>query len=90
MTSTVRVRFWLEAALASLCGFLAMLTLFWRDWIEAISGLDPDRHNGSFEWAIVAGLFLVSLVLGVAARGVAASQRHPGPRKLSTAVPKRC
>jgi hypothetical protein len=69
MSSAVRSRFWVEAALASLCGFLAVLTLFWRDWIEALTGFDPDHHNGSFEWLIVAALFLVCVRVGVAARG---------------------
>ena len=69
MKSTVRARFWLEAGLASLCGFLAVLTLFWRDWIEALTGFDPDHHNGSFEWAIVVGLLLVSVLVGIVARG---------------------
>ena len=68
MKSTVRARFWLEAALASLCAFLAVLTLFWRDWIEATTRLDPDHHSGSFEWLIVAGLFLVCVLVGAAAR----------------------
>jgi hypothetical protein len=66
---TVRARFWLESLLASSCGLLGALTVFWRDWIEAATGLDPDRHSGSMEWAIVAGLFLVCLLVGVAARG---------------------
>ena len=69
MEPTVRARFWLEATIASLCGFLAVLTLFWRDWIEALTGFDPDHHNGSFEWLIVAGLFAVCVLLGAAARG---------------------
>jgi hypothetical protein len=68
MKSTVRARFWLEAGLASLCGFLAVLTLFWRDWIEALTGFSPDRHNGSVEWLIVAGLFVVCVLVGLAAR----------------------
>jgi hypothetical protein len=68
MTSNVRMRFWVEAGLAALCGFLAILTLFTRDWVEALTGFDPDNHNGSFEWVIVAALFLVCLVLSVAAR----------------------
>jgi DMSO/TMAO reductase YedYZ heme-binding membrane subunit len=68
MKSPVRARFWLEAALASLCGFLAVLTLFWRDWIEATTGFSPDHHNGSVEWLIVAGLLLVCVLVGVAAR----------------------
>jgi hypothetical protein len=68
MTSNVRMRFWVEAGLAALCGFLAILTLFTRDWVEALTGFDPDNHNGSFEWVIVAAVFLVCLVLSVAAR----------------------
>ena len=68
MKSTVRTRFWAEAVLASAGGLLAVLTLFWRDWIEATTGFDPDRHNGSLEWVIVAGLFLISAAVGLAAR----------------------
>jgi hypothetical protein len=68
MRSNVRVRFWFEAGLASFCGFLAILTLFWRDWIEALTGFDPDHHSGSFEWAIVAGLALTGILVGLAAR----------------------
>jgi hypothetical protein len=68
MRSTVRVRFWLEAGLASLCGFLAVLTVIWRDWVEAITGFDPDRHNGSLEWAILAGLLAGCIGVGLAAR----------------------
>ena len=68
MRQEVRSRFWVEAGLASLCGFLAVLTLFWRDWIEGLTGFDPDHHNGSFEWMIVAGLLLVCGLLSLAAR----------------------
>lgn len=57
-----------EAALASLEGFLAVLSVLWRDWVEATTGLNPDRHNGSFEWAIVVVLFAVAAGFGVAAR----------------------
>jgi hypothetical protein len=68
MTSNVRIRFWIEAGLAALCGFLAILTLFTRDWIEALTGFDPDDHNGSFEWAIVVALALVCVLFAIAAR----------------------
>jgi hypothetical protein len=68
MMSNVRIRFRLEAGLAVLCGFLAILTLFTRDWIEALTGFDPDNHNGSFEWMIVAALFLVCILFSIAAR----------------------
>jgi hypothetical protein len=76
MKASVRARFWLEAGLASLCGVLGVLTLFWRDWIEALTGFDPDHHNGSFEWLIVLGLFLICVLVGAAAR---AEWRRPRP-----------
>lgn len=68
MKSTVRARFWLETSLSSLCGVLAVLTLWWRDWIEALTGFDPDHHSGSVEWAIVAGLALLCIAVSFVAR----------------------
>ena len=75
ITSSIRMRFWIKAGLAALCGFLAILTLFTRDWIEALTGFDPDNHDGSFEWAIITTLFLVCILLSIAAR---AEWRRPG------------
>jgi hypothetical protein len=63
----IRRKFWLESALALACGALAALTLAWRAWIEALTGLDPDRHGGSLEWFVVAGLAACSIVVGRAA-----------------------
>jgi hypothetical protein len=63
-----RTRFWLESTLAAACGLLAVVTLFWRDWIEALTGFDPDHHNGSVEWAIVAALAAVGLAAAALAR----------------------
>ena len=45
--------FWIESFAGSFTGFLAILTLVWRDWIEGVFGYDPDHHNGSFEWELV-------------------------------------
>jgi hypothetical protein len=73
MTPNIRMRFWVEAGLAALCGFLAILTLFTPDWVEALTGFDPDNHNGSFEWVIVAALSLVCILFSIAAR---ADWRH--------------
>jgi DNA-binding NarL/FixJ family response regulator len=67
-TRVIAMRFWVEAGLAALCGFFAILTLFTRDWIEARTGFDPDRNNGSFEWTIVAALFLACILLSIIAR----------------------
>jgi hypothetical protein len=39
-----------------------------RDWIEGVTGFNPDHGDGSVEWAIVVALVLVSVLLGVAAR----------------------
>jgi hypothetical protein len=41
---------------AGFCGGLAVLSIFWRDWIEALTGYDPDRHDGTVEWLIVVAL----------------------------------
>jgi hypothetical protein len=64
----MRARVWLETALAALCGSLAVLTAIWPDWIEAPTGLSPDRHDGSLERVIVAVLFVLCAVFGLAAR----------------------
>lgn len=63
-----RARFLSEGVATWLAASLAVLTLCWREWIEAIFGLHPDRQNGSAEWAIVAALFTVCLVLALAAK----------------------
>jgi hypothetical protein len=46
--------FWAQSVMAGITGFLTILTLVWRDWIEGVFGFDPDHHNGSFEWKLVA------------------------------------
>jgi hypothetical protein len=60
--------FWAEAILATFTAFLAVLTLVWRDWIEGVSGFDPDHHNGSFEWELVVVCGLLTLTFGVLAQ----------------------
>jgi DMSO/TMAO reductase YedYZ heme-binding membrane subunit len=63
-----RKRFWVESTLAGASAILFVLTLVWRDWIEAIFGVDPDRHSGGVEWAIVAVLLVTTLAATLAAR----------------------
>jgi hypothetical protein len=43
------------------------LTFFWHDWLE-VFGIDPDSHNGTAEWLIVAGAFVLCVVFTVSAR----------------------
>jgi hypothetical protein len=58
----------LEMAVALCAGILGVLTIFWHDWIEALTGQDPDHHNGSAEWIVVVGLLAVAVAMGFAAR----------------------
>ena len=63
MKKSFRSRFWVEVVLASVTGLLALVTLISPDWIELVSGWDPDQHDGSLEWLIVVGLFLVTATI---------------------------
>jgi hypothetical protein len=64
----LRVRARLEMAVALCAGALGILTVFWHDWIEALTGWDPDHHNGSAEWIVVVGLLAVAVTMGLVAR----------------------
>ncbi|MEU2042716.1 hypothetical protein [Nocardia niwae] len=54
MKHRLRIQFWIESALALLSAVVLGLTLAWPNWIERLTGLEPDDHSGSVEWAIVA------------------------------------
>ena len=57
-----------ETALAGLAGLLAVVSIFWRDWLEIVFHADPDHHSGSTELLLIAGLAALSVLLGCAAR----------------------
>ena len=61
-------RFCLEVGLAaaSLTGFV--ITLLWRDWIELLFHVDPDRGSGAVEWLFTATLLVGALFGGALAR----------------------
>lgn len=65
---TVRRRFWVVSAIALVFAGLVVLTIVWRDWIEALTGLDPDHQGGSVEWLLVGGLAASCILFGFAAR----------------------
>lgn len=58
------LRVGLEAAITLFAGALGVLTLVWRDWIEFLTGRDPDHHNGDAEWLVVAVLLAIAVAMG--------------------------
>ena len=58
----------LETALGLLTGSLALVTLVWRDWIEAVFRVEPDRGSGAVEWLAVGVLAIVSISCFLLAR----------------------
>jgi hypothetical protein len=68
MLHRLRGQFWMESILASITGTAAVVTLFRRQWIEAVFGVDPDRGNGSAEWLAVIMLMIVTAAFVFAAR----------------------
>jgi hypothetical protein len=58
-----RPLFWVEAGLAAITGLLALITPIFPDWIEFVSGWDPDQHDGSVERMIVVGLLVVTVAM---------------------------
>jgi hypothetical protein len=57
----LRPRFWIEFGCANACLMLGVVTLTWRDWIELVLHVDPDRSSGMLEWSLV-GVFAVLAV----------------------------
>ena len=64
----MRQRYWIEAGVAVVSGFLLLLTLVTREWIEALFHVDPDGGSGSLEWLIVGGLVATTVTSGLLAR----------------------
>jgi hypothetical protein len=82
MAPRLGIRFWLESTAASVAAGLGIMTVFWKDWIEAVFGVDPDHRSGALEWLIVMALFAVALLLGWTAR-----LEWRGGRRLDIAAP---
>lgn len=61
-------RYWIELALAVVGGLLFLLTLVSREWIEILTGWDPDGGSGALELAIALGLLAAAAVSALLAR----------------------
>lgn len=63
-----RARFWVETVFAGLAVGLMVVTLVSPEWIEWLTGADPDGGNGSLEWAVVTACAAVAVISAVQAR----------------------
>jgi len=70
-----------EIALSAALALLAILTVLVPDWIEALTGADPDGGDGVVEWAVVVGLVVLALFVSLQARRdhLRAIQMKPEP-----------
>ena len=66
--TAVRRRFWIEAGLGAASAFLLLLTVAVPDWIEVVSGVEPDGGDGSLEWALTAALAACAVAFALVAR----------------------
>lgn len=64
----MKIRVWLPAGVGGISGVIALLTIAWPVWFEALTGESPDHGSGSTERWIAVGMLAVSLVALVVAR----------------------
>jgi apolipoprotein N-acyltransferase len=67
MRGRLRIFFYLEAMAALIGVALLALTLVWRNWIEIVFGVDPDRNSGLAELAVIALCVAIALACSLGA-----------------------
>jgi len=72
--------FWTEVVLSGVAAALAVLSLITHEWIELLTGWDPDHGSGSVEWAITLIPAVLAVVLALLAR---AEYRRPTPKSIT-------
>ena len=58
----------IEALAGAAAALLALVTAIWPEWIELLTGLDPDRGSGELEWLITGALALIAITCSLLAR----------------------
>jgi hypothetical protein len=61
-----RTKSLVTGCLAAVSAGLLVVTMVWRDWVELLTGLDPDAGSGALEWAVTAAFAALALVTGCA------------------------
>lgn len=67
MRKRLRPVFWISSFLTCIASFLAVLTAVWPNWIEGVTGFQPDKQSGSLEWILVVGCGVAAVLLGTLA-----------------------
>lgn len=64
----MRYRLWVEVFISILSCILLVVILISDKWIEYVFGVEPDRGDGSLEWAIAAVMAASAAIFSVLAR----------------------
>ena len=67
MRGRLKVRLTIETLLGLASLVLAILTAINGEWIEELTGFEPDAGSGALEWAIVIAFALAAITLGALA-----------------------
>jgi hypothetical protein len=68
MERRLRTRLRVEVLLAAISAGLFVLTLINAEWIEALTGLEPDAGSGALEFLIAAAFLVAAVVTALMAR----------------------
>ncbi len=68
MSTPVRTRLRIKIVLAVISLVLAIVTAISAEWIEELTGWEPDGGSGALEWLIVIGFGAAAAILALLAR----------------------
>ena len=85
-----RARFYVESALAVAFALVTALLLWHPDWIEVLTGADPDHGSGAAEWALVIVSGTATLLVRVRAAGMGPGRRPAYGRLIAIRYGRPC